>query len=301
LLAESVMLMELAVLGSATSWHLRDLQRAAADQHHVQPLPFTRLHAYMDGSQTEVFSRQCGLEQFDAILVRAMPTGSLEQVVFRMDALATHETVGGLVVNCARSLEVAIDKFLTLTRLQRTGFTVPKTYVCQDYRDASAAIEALGGSCVAKPIFGGEGRGVCRISWPQDQQRLRELARTSGIFFLQRFIPHEGRDFRLFVVGERVLGMQRVNPSDWRTNISLGAVGERLKITSELGGMAQSAAAAIGATVCAIDLLPAKDGRLFALEVNAVPGWRALADTTGEDVARLVLDHVESLLKKGTN
>ncbi len=42
-----------------------------------------------------------------------------------------------------------------------------------------------------------------------------------------------------------------------------------------------------------IDLLPDLDrGRLLILEVNAVPGWRALAGTTGVDVASEILLHL---------
>ena len=39
-----------------------------------------------------------------------------------------------------------------------------------------------------------------------------------------------------------------------------------------------------------VDLLPAADGELYVLEVNAVPGWKALASTLRLDVARLVLE-----------
>jgi ribosomal protein S6--L-glutamate ligase len=41
-----------------------------------------------------------------------------------------------------------------------------------------------------------------------------------------------------------------------------------------------------------VDLLPGCDGRLYALEVNAVPGWRALGRTLDLDVAALVLEYV---------
>jgi ribosomal protein S6--L-glutamate ligase len=58
--------------------------------------------------------------------------------------------------------------------------------------------------------------------------------------------------------------------------------------------MAHQAAAAVGLPLAGIDLLPGRDGRLYAIEVNAVPGWRALAGALNVDVARLVLDLVES-------
>jgi len=48
----------------------------------------------------------------DALLVRSMPPGSLEQVVFRMDALARVEQQGTPVLNPPRALEIAIDKYL---------------------------------------------------------------------------------------------------------------------------------------------------------------------------------------------
>jgi ribosomal protein S6--L-glutamate ligase len=109
------------------------------------------------------------------------------------------------------------------------------------------------------------------------------------VFYLQEFVEHEGCDLRLLVIGDEVLGMKRRHPTDWRTNISLGAIGEPLKVTSELADLAHRAATAVGAPLAGVDLLPARDGRLLAIEVNAVPGWRALAEVIGVDVAAKVL------------
>jgi ribosomal protein S6--L-glutamate ligase len=94
------------------------------------------------------------------------------------------------------------------------------------------------------------------------------------------------------VIGDDVLGMKRINPDDWRTNISLGARPAPLEVTVELAQLARRAAAAVGASVAGVDLLPGRDGRLYVIEVNAVPGWRALAEVTGVDVAARVLGHV---------
>ena len=81
--------MRLAVLAAPDSWYLRDIQRAAVGRCSIECLPFTRLAAGLgqDGKE-HVLCGDRDLTQFDAVLVRTMPPGSLEQVVFRMDALA---------------------------------------------------------------------------------------------------------------------------------------------------------------------------------------------------------------------
>ena len=47
-----------------------------------------------------------------------------------------------------------------------------------------------------------------------------------------------------------------------------------------------------------VDLLPGRDGELYAIEVNAVPGWKALAAALDVDIARVVLEYVERAVKQ---
>ena len=98
------------------------------------------------------------------MIVRTMPPGSLEQVVFRMDCLGRYEAAGGVVINPARAIEAAVDKFLTSAKLQAAGLITPRTIVCQTADDALAAFEQLGGNVVLKPVFGSEGRGITRLN-----------------------------------------------------------------------------------------------------------------------------------------
>ena len=62
----------------------------------------------------------------DAIIVRTMPPGSLEQVVFRMDALMRLEAEGVTIVNPPKAIECAVDKYLATTRLASAGLPVPE-------------------------------------------------------------------------------------------------------------------------------------------------------------------------------
>lgn len=293
--------MRLAVLSSANSWYAQDLQRAAGNAHTVEPLPFTRIHASLepDEAGNAVSSAEVPLADFDAMLVRTMPPGSLEQVVFRMDALQRMEAQGMPVFNSSRSIETAVDKYLTLARLRAAGFDIPRTHVSQTFEEAMEGFSKLGGDVVLKPLFGSEGRGISRIHDPAIAERtFKLLIQLGAIIYQQEFIEHEGHDLRLLVLGENVFGMKRSNPLDWRTNVSLGARAEPLEVTPRLAELAIRAANCVDAVMAGVDLLPARDGRLLALEVNAVPGWRALSRTLDVDIAAEILRLIRNLAEE---
>lgn len=297
--------MRVAVLGSATSWYVSDLQRAAGDEHEVVPITYRHLTAHVDGQRLQMASGEADLLSFDALLVRSMPPGSLEQVIFRMNALAQLDEAGVKVVNSPRSIEIAVDKYLTTAKLQAAGLRVPATATCQTWEQAMESFERLGCDVVVKPLFGGEGRGITRVSL-HDETRLddeaiaqrvfKTLEQIGAVIYLQKFIEHEGCDLRVLLIGDQTLGMRRRHPADWRTNISLGAKAEPLEVTPELAALARRASEAIGTTVAGVDFLPGKDGQLYAIEVNAVPGWKALRRVTDRDVGRLVLQHIAAAL-----
>jgi len=165
---------------------------------------------------------------------------------------------------------------------------------------ARAGFAMLDGHVVVKPIFGSEGRGIARLQDDAMAERAFRLLESLGAtIYLQEFIRHDGFDLRLLVIGKRVLGMRRRNPHDWRTNCSRGAEAEPLHVTPELADLALRAAGAVGASLAGVDLLPMPNGRLAAIEVNAVPGWKALAGALDVDVARLALEHVAEKVEAG--
>ncbi len=239
------------------------------------------------------------LDRCDAVLVRTMPPGSLEQVVVRMDMLHCLESAGVVVLNPPRAVEAAVDKFLTSARLVAAGLTTPRTICCQTIDDAMEAFASLGGDVVVKPLFGAEGRGITRLNDEALALRaFKMLTQLGAVLYVQEYIDHKGYDLRLFVLGERILAMRRRNPLDWRTNVSRGATTEAFVPDAALCELARRAAQTVGALIAGVDLLPARDGTLYAIEVNAVPGWKALARTLDLDVASLVLEYVQQCVQK---
>jgi RimK family alpha-L-glutamate ligase len=291
--------MRIAVLANANSWYLKDLARAAEGRYEIVPTSFRDLTSTLLGKSCGVTAKEIDLASCDAVLVRTMPPGSLEQVVFRMDALARLEAAGRVVINPPRAIETAVDKYLTSAKLQAAGLTVPRTIVCQTVEDAMAAFGQLGGDVVLKPLFGAEGRGIARLT--DENLALRAfklLEELKAILYLQEFVPHEGYDLRVFVLGERTFAIERRNPLDWRTNVSRGATTEAVQLSDDLRELALRAAGAIGAPVAGVDLLLGRDGRWYTIEVNAVPGWKALAHALQIDMAREVLDFVVAELAR---
>src|SRR5205823_37622 len=224
------------------------------------------------------------------LIVRTMPPGSLEQVVFRMDVLHQLEAAGKRVLNPPRALEVCVDKYLASARLDGAGLPTPPTVVCQDAEAAVSAFHQLGGDVVVKPLFGSEGKGMVRVSDIEIAWRtFRTLERLQTVLYVQQFIHHPGWDLRVFVLAGRVLtAMRRHARGDWRTNVAQGGRAEPVALTAAEERLALDAAAAVGTNVAGIDLLPRPDGGYYVLEVNAVPGWRTLAPTTGIDVASAI-------------
>lgn len=280
--------MHLALLAGGSGWHVRDLQRAAAELGHTAAVvDFRRIMASVGAGAD-------ALAGFDAVLVRTMPPGSLEQVVFRMDALHTLARRGVAVLNPPAALETCVDKYVTTARLAEAGLRVPPTAVCQDADAALEAFAVLGRDVVVKPLFGSEGRGMVRVSdFELAWRTFRTIERTRGVLYLQQFILHPGWDLRGFVIGGRVVAaMRRYARDDWRTNVAQGGTGEPVCITAAEADLLLAAARAVGTPVAGVDLLPGPDGAYYVLEVNAVPGWRALAPATGVDLAKLLVRYL---------
>lgn len=236
------------------------------------------------------------LSGFDAVILRTMPPGSLEQVVYRMDALWRLESAGVAVLNSPKAVECAVDKYLATARLEAAGLTVPATVVCEEAAAALEAFERLGGDVVVKPIFGSEGRGIVRVSDPDLALRtFRTLARIGSVLYLQKFVQHEGFDIRVLVLDGRVLGaMRRRGDGDFRTNVSRRAKPEPHRLAPAEAELALRAAAATGTRFAGVDLLYGADGTCYVIEVNAVPGWRAFRGVTRLDVADAVVSSLET-------
>jgi ribosomal protein S6--L-glutamate ligase len=285
--------MRVAVLGTAGGWHVRRLVGAFEARGHAARV--VAWHALATEIGPHERHGPASVAEADVILVRGMPAGTLEDVIFRMDLLGRLAR-DRHVVNAPRALEVAIDKYLSLTRLHDAGLRVPRTIVAQDEAGIETAWRSLGELAVVKPLFGSRGRGIERVATRQELDTLLEAVRRADppgtVCYLQEFIPHSGWDVRVLVVGDRTFAIRRVSSSDWRINISRGARPEPWPLPADWEEVAVRSARVVGAEIAGVDLLPGPAGPIV-VEVNAVPGWRGLESALGHDIAATVVGHLE--------
>jgi RimK family alpha-L-glutamate ligase len=291
--------MRVVILSARPGWHNDELSRALRERGHDSVvLPYEGLVARLGGDGASgndgLSSEAVPILDADAVMARIIPGGSLEQIIFRVDSLHWIERRGIVVMNSPRAIERCVDKFYTDALMREANLPTPETIVCERAEEALAAIRRMG-EAVIKPIFGSMGHGMVRVSDPDVAYRVvRPLEQMKAVFYVQRAIDHGGRDLRAFVVGGAVIAaIERKAPAgDWRSNVSRGASATRIDLPSDAERLAVRAAAAVGADYAGVDLVRDRDGRLFVLEVNGIPGWEGLQEATGLDVAGVLIDHL---------
>jgi RimK family alpha-L-glutamate ligase len=280
-----------AILAAHQGWHTDQLCRALAGRgYEGRVLPYEALVAQLGGAASGVAAGGEDIGACAAVLARIIPAGSLEQIVFRVDALHTLEERGIPVINSPRTIERTVDKLWTTALLEQAGLRVPETVVCESADAALAAFRALG-DVIVKPLFGSMGLGMVRVTDEEMAFRVfRTLETLRGVYYVQRTIDHGGCDVRAFVVGGRVIGAIERSAPGWKTNLARGGHARSLTLSPERTELALAAARAVGADYAGVDLLPARDGTLYVVEVNGIPGWRGLQEATSLDVAAAIVE-----------
>ncbi len=216
--------------------------------------------------------------------------------------LCAMEACGVRVYNSANSVALCDDKAATHRVLAGAGlpmprtFVAPMTYVAYDEPGDTflqTATGTLGFPLVVKECFGSLGE---QVYLAHDAVELFALARRTGPrpFLLQEYIRPAGEDYRLYVVGNRVVAaMHRRAQSDFRANIGAGGSGESYTPTPEETALALRCCAALGLGFAGVDLLHDAGGRALVCEVNASAHMAALTACTGIDVAGCIVRYVQ--------
>jgi len=286
------MSIKVGILSSQRGYHVLALEEALRCKG-CEPVffPINRLSGWINDLPA-LHARGERIEDCQALLVRTIPAGSLEQIIFRMDVLHRLENLGVPVINTASAIERTVDKYYTSFMLADAGILTPRTLVTEDFETALATCREMG-DVVLKPLFGSEGKGMVRISDPETAYRvLRAWELNRYIYYIQEYLPHYQEDIRAFVVGNKVVAAMLRRGIAWKTNVSQGATATSVALSPEMQALAVRAVQVIGLDYAGVDLMPAEDGKTYVLEINSIPGWHALQKNSTENIASCIVEHV---------
>lgn len=282
------------------AWPSTQIRRALV-QHSVQPICFTFSDITAEIGSDIAISVQDEvnvLKEMDALIVRPLGRGSLDEIIFRLDVLHRLERGGLFVVNPPSSIEKAVDKYYSLTLLSENGVKVPKTVVTENPDSALEAFDRLGQDIVIKPLFGSQGFGITRVSDKEVARRIfNGLTYSRHVLYSQEFIHHGRQDIRCLVVGGKVVASMSRRARGWKTNVSQGAKPVAIEPSDELKEIAIRSAEILGCRVAGVDILESKEG-YFVNEVNSQPGFRGLQITSKVDIAGKIVEYILNELKR---
>jgi [lysine-biosynthesis-protein LysW]--L-2-aminoadipate ligase len=203
------------------------------------------------------------------------------------------------VLNTADVIAVCGDKLSCSLALARAGLPVPRTALALGPEAALASMADIGFPVVLKPVVGSWGRLAALVRDPETARTVLEHrfalpAPQQQVIYIQELIDKPGRDIRVIVVGDEVLGAAYRYADEWRTNVARGGHSEPCPLTDELVRLAVSAAGAMGGGVLGVDVIEDADGRLYLLEVNHTVEFRGFMAAHGNriDVPAAIVSHL---------
>ncbi|MEM1826111.1 MAG: RimK family alpha-L-glutamate ligase, partial [Desulfurococcaceae archaeon] len=215
-----------------------------------------------------------------------------------LEALSTFSTI----INKPEAIVYTRDKWRSLLKLVRNGISVPDTLLTENPFSAMRFCEKQSVS-VYKPLIGSLGLGSTLVNDPDIAYHLTRSLLNIGLpSYYQVFLNKPGYDFRVFVVGNDVIGaMKRVIASGWKTNIAQGARGIGINCSeySEVCDIAIKATRILDLDYAGVDIAYDNNtNKYYVLEVNAFPQWIGLRTATGVDVAKHIVQYLIDKIKR---
>lgn len=293
--------MKIAILSRDGSLYSCKRLREAGEARGHQIDIIDPLSCYMNinSAAPSVHYRGRQLDKYHAVIPRI---GSA--ITFYGTAvLRQFEMLGSFPLNESVAITRAKDKLRSMQILAREGIDLPTTGFAHSPDDTADLIDLVGGApLVVKLVEGTQGIGVVLAETRQAAESVIDAFRGLNAHILvQEFIREaNGCDIRCLVVGKRVVAAieRQAKAGDFRSNLHRGGTARNVAITPQEKAMAVKAALTLGLDVAGVDILRAARGPLV-MEVNASPGLEGIENTTGLDIAGMMIDYIEMRAKPG--
>jgi ribosomal protein S6--L-glutamate ligase len=185
--------------------------------------------------------------------------------------------VGARIFNPYPVTAIMRDKIITSRILQAAGVPTPDTYVAAHLQHLRPLLAA--GPLVVKPYRGSQGQGVHVV---HTVAQLDTIAHEHGPIFAQRYHSPQGRDRKIYCIGDQIFGVERV----WPPRTYQDKLGRPFTVSAEERDITRRCGQAFGLDLYGLDVV-ISDGRPYVVDISSFPGFKGVPDA-----ALRLADHI---------
>ena len=206
------------------------------------------------------------------------------------------EDLGLKIFNSPESAFLAKNKRDSMAKLAMKGLSVVPTGINYSKFFLDEQLKRVGDKrIIAKANAGSLGYQVSvfesPISFISFMEFAGDMVEPSNIL-IQPFVESKAEDYRIIVVGKRVIAAmrRRAQGIEFRSNISKGGIGEKITPSKKMKEMALKAAKILDLDYAGVDIMKDEKGKLYIVEVNCNPQLK-IEEITGVNVARAIVKY----------
>jgi ribosomal protein S6--L-glutamate ligase len=174
-------------------------------------------------------------------------------------------TAGARIINPYLTVVAMRDKIISTKMLQSADVPLPETWFASRPEQLAGLLKE--GRIVVKPFWAAsQGRGVQIVA---TEDELSTVTSEDGVIFAQRYYQPDGRDHKLYVIGDRVFGVRRV----WPPRTLEDKLGEPFEVPDDMREIALGCGRAFGVGLYGVDLITS-DGKPYVVDINTFPGFK---------------------------
>ena len=198
----------------------------------------------------------------------------------------TLETKGIRCFNNALTNKTANDKYLTYQFLKKHNIPCLDSFLSFE--------EVMKTPLIMKSVDGHGGQEVFLVNSKEEADRIANSLKKRMIY---QELCNNHEDLRLYVLNKKVVGaVLRNNPSDYRSNYSLGGQVKAYQPEQEIVDIAESIANLLDADFIGVDFI--KNKKWCLNEIEDPVGSRMLYQTIQIDIIAQFANYIASCLKK---
>lgn len=181
------------------------------------------------------------------------------------------------------------SKIFESSKFARYRISHPKTFQYFHFKLLCSNIDKISFPAIVKSLYGMKGRGIKKI---ENKKEMLSFFKKNNVrdYLIQECMEIDG-DIRVFVVDGKALGAMKrfIIPGDFRSNISLGAGAEKIRMTKGIEKLALRSVKAMELEIAGVDIIEYRK-KLYVLEVNSAPQWQKFKEITEINPAKNIID-----------